>query len=66
MLKKHTKKNNINIGRRISKARPDLIYIGQNYCNIKIDNAKMKVLNSIKIVMVLKQVKSLLEQHSME
>ena len=26
---KHTKKNNINIGRRISKARPDLIYVGQ-------------------------------------
>ena len=31
----HLKKNNLNIGRRISKARPDLIYLGQNSCNIK-------------------------------
>ena len=44
---KHLKTNNINIGRRINKARPDLIYLGQNSCNIKIDNANMKVLNSI-------------------
>lgn len=44
---KHSKKNNINIGRRINNARSDLVYLGQNYCDINIDNAKMKVLNSI-------------------
>ena len=44
---KHLKANNINIGRRINKARSDLIYLGQNSCNIKIDNTTMKVLNSI-------------------
>ena len=43
----HLKKNNVNIGRRINNARPDLIYLGQNSCNIKIDNTTMKVLNSI-------------------
>jgi len=44
---KHLKMNDFNIGRRINKARPDLIYLGQNSCNIKIDNTNMKVLNSI-------------------
>lgn len=44
---KHMKKNNVNIGRRISNTRDDLIYLGQNSCNIKIDNTTMKVLNSI-------------------
>lgn len=44
---KHLKQNNINIGRRINNARSDLIYLGQNSANIKIDNTTMKVLNSI-------------------
>ena len=44
---KHMKKNNVNIGRRISNARDDLIYIGQNTCTINIDNVKMKILSSI-------------------
>lgn len=44
---KHLKQNSINIGRRISNARKDLIYLGQNSSNIKIDNTTMKVLNSI-------------------
>jgi len=43
---KHLKQNNISIGRRINNARNDLIYLGQNSCNIKIDNTNMKVLNS--------------------
>ena len=43
---KHLKKNSISIGRRINNARDDLIYLGQNSCNIKIDNTNMKILNS--------------------
>jgi len=43
---KHLKKNSVSIGRRINNARSDLIYLGQNACNIKIDNTNMKVLNS--------------------
>ena len=44
---KHMKNNSINIGRRISNARPDMIYLGQGGVDIKIDNAKMKVLSSV-------------------
>jgi len=44
---KHLKKNNINIGRRISNTRNDLIYLGSNSSTINIDNVKMLVLNSI-------------------
>lgn len=43
---KHLKQNNINIGRRISNSRPDLIYLGQGSSTINIDNTTMKVLNS--------------------
>ena len=43
---KHLKQNNINIGRRINNARPDLVYLGQGVADINIDNATMKVLNS--------------------
>ena len=43
---KHLKQNNINIGRRISNARPDLVYLGQGSSTINIDNTTMKVLNS--------------------
>ena len=42
---KHMTKNNINIGRRINNARPDLIYLGQNSSNVFIDNAKMQIFN---------------------
>ena len=42
---KHLLKNNINIGRRISNARPDLVYLGQNSCNVNIDKTTMKVFN---------------------
>ena len=42
---KHLKKNSINIGRRISSAREDLVYLGQASCNVKIDNTVMKVFN---------------------
>lgn len=43
---KHLKQNNINIGRRISSARNDLIYLGHGSSIINIDNTKMKILNS--------------------
>ncbi len=42
---KHLKNNRINIGKRISDARDDMIYLGHNSCMIKIDNAKMLVFN---------------------
>lgn len=44
---KHLKTNQVNIGRRISNARPDMVYLGQGNCDILIDNVKMKVLSSV-------------------
>lgn len=38
---KHLKKNKINIGKRISDARDDMIYLGFNSCDANIDKAKM-------------------------
>lgn len=43
---KHLTTNNINIGKRISDARPDMIYLGENICDISIDRVKMQVMNS--------------------
>ena len=43
---KHITKNNINIGKRISEARDDMIYLGEDICDISIDRAKMQVMNS--------------------
>jgi len=43
---KHISKNNINIGKRISDAREDMIYLGEDICDISIDRAKMHVMNS--------------------
>lgn len=43
---KHLSKNNINIGKRISSSRPDMIYLGENICDIIIDRVKMQVMNS--------------------
>lgn len=42
---KHLTKNNINIGRRISNTRNDLVYLGQNSCNVLVDNVKMQIFN---------------------
>lgn len=42
---KHLKNNRINIGRRISDLRDDLIYIGNGSCNIKVDKVNMFVFN---------------------
>lgn len=43
---KHMLKNKINIGRRISEVRDDLIYLGENSCMFMIDKAKMLIFNS--------------------
>lgn len=40
---KHLKNNRINIGKRISDLREDMIYLGHNSCNIEIDKANMFV-----------------------
>ncbi len=42
---KHLKNNKINIGRRISNVREDMIYLGYNSCNISIDKVNMLVFN---------------------
>ncbi len=41
----HLKKKKINIGKRISEAREDMIYLGANTCNIYIDKVKALMLN---------------------
>ena len=43
---KHLKANKINIGKRISDVRDDMIYLGQNSCNTEIDNVKMLLFSS--------------------
>ena len=43
---KHLKNNKINIGKRISSARSDMIYLGDGTCNIEIDKVNMLVFNS--------------------
>ena len=42
---KHLKNNKINIGKRISDVRDDMIYLGFTSCNIEIDKAKMLLFN---------------------
>lgn len=42
----HLNKNKINIGKRISEQRKDMIYLGQSSCNVNIDNVNMLILNS--------------------
>lgn len=41
----HLKTNKINIGKRISDMREDMIYLGENTCTINIEKIKMLVLN---------------------
>ncbi len=40
---KHMKNNKINIGKRISDARDDMIYLGDKECNVIVDNANILV-----------------------
>ena len=42
---KHLKNNKINMGIRISDARDDMIYLGDNSCDVTIDKVKMKIFN---------------------
>lgn len=43
---KHLKSNKINIGKRISDIRQDMIYLGNNSCLLNIDNTKILILSS--------------------
>lgn len=40
---KHLKNNKINIGKRISDLREDMVYLGNTSCNVEIDKANMLV-----------------------
>ena len=40
---KHLKNNKINIGKRISDLREDMVYLGHTSCNVEIDKANMLV-----------------------
>ena len=42
---KHLKTNKINIGKRISESRDDMIYLGYNSCSVNIDKASMLIFN---------------------
>ena len=42
----HLRKNKLNIGKRISYSRDDMIYLGDISCLMEIDNVRMMVLNS--------------------
>ena len=43
---KHITTKKINIGKRISTLRDDLVYLGEDICDISIDRVKMQVMNS--------------------
>lgn len=43
---KHLKSNKIDIGKRISEARDDMIYLGFNSCTVNINKASMLIFNS--------------------
>ena len=42
---RHLKTNKINIGKRISDSRDDMIYLGHNSCSVNIDNTVMQIFN---------------------
>ena len=43
---KHLTAHDINIGKRISEQRSDMIYLGKDICNITIDRVNMQVISS--------------------
>lgn len=43
---KHLEKNKINIGKRIAELRDDMIYLGENSCDLIIDNTVMRLFSS--------------------
>jgi len=42
---KHLKNNKINIGKRISESREDMIYLGYNSCSLNVDNTSVFIFN---------------------
>ncbi len=43
---KHISKNNINLGMRVAQQRPDMVYLGEDICDISIDRVKMQVMSA--------------------
>ena len=43
---RHLKQNKINIGKRISDIRDDMIYLGENSCDIMIDKTVMQIMSN--------------------
>ena len=43
---KHLRSNKINLGKRISQARSDMIYLGHNSCRVEIDNTRVLLISS--------------------
>ncbi len=43
---KHITKNNINLGMRVAQQRPDMVYLGEDICDISIDRVKMQVMSA--------------------
>ena len=43
---KHLSSKKINIGQRIADKRPDMIYLGEDTCDIEIDRVKMQVMST--------------------
>jgi len=43
---KHLRTNKINLGKRISAARSDMVYLGHNSCNVLIDKVKLFLISS--------------------
>ena len=43
---KHLRKKNINIGKRIADLRPDMVYLGEDVCDITIDRVKMQIMSA--------------------
>ena len=43
---KHLSSRNINLGQRIANQRPDMVYLGEDTCDISIDRVKMQVMST--------------------
>ncbi len=43
---KHISYNKINLGKRVADQRPDMVYLGEDICDITIDRVKMQVMSS--------------------
>ena len=43
---KHISVNKLNLGKRLADVRPDMVYLGEDICDITIDRVKMQVMSS--------------------